>query len=82
MGPLSTDRRWVYPPRRNGCPEAMFSMLAKSERKNDDVFILAWQEIVAYAGEMGDEPRGGKSSKLLKLSCSADGGETCSFILL
>lgn len=82
MWPLSTDRRWVYPSRRNRCPEATFNMLAKSECKNDGVVILAWQEIVAYAGEMGDAPTGGKSSKLLKLSCPTDGGETCSPILL
>lgn len=34
------------------------------------------------AGEMGDDPTGGKSSKLLKLSCPTDGGETCSLTLL
>lgn len=34
------------------------------------------------AGEMGDDPTGGKSSRLLKLSCPTDGGEICSLNLL
>lgn len=39
------------------------------------------KDIWTHAGETGDEPTGGKSSKLLKLSFPTDGGETCSLIL-
>lgn len=37
--------------------------------------------VQTHAGEMGEEPTGGNSSKLLKLSWPTDGGETCSIIL-
>lgn len=56
-------------------------MLAKFERKIDGA-PTSLQETVAYAGEMGVDPTGGKSSKLLRLSCPTDGGEACSLILL
>lgn len=54
------------------------NMSAEFKHKNNGVL----RENVAYAGEMGDDPTGGKSSKLLRLSCPTDGGETCSLILL
>lgn len=78
MWPLPTDWCWVYPSRWYICPEGTVNTSAKFKQKNDGVL----REKVAYAGEMGDDPTGGKSSKLLRFSCPADEGETCSLILL